>query len=52
VEIRLGSIPGDSNVGFVADSMALQQVLLQVLHFFPVNIILPGLYTYSVLDTI
>jgi hypothetical protein len=40
---RPGFAPGSIHVGFVVDKVALGQVFLWVLRFFPVNIIPPSL---------
>jgi hypothetical protein len=42
-----GFAPGSVHVGFVVDKVALGQVLLRVLRFFPVNITPPLLHTHG-----
>jgi hypothetical protein len=46
---RSGFAPGSVHVGFVVDRVAMGQVFLAVLRFFPVSIIItPGLHTHII----
>jgi hypothetical protein len=46
---RPGFAPGSVHVGFVVDKVALGQVFLRVLPFYPVSIIPPWLYMLIVI---